>query len=166
MKIRNILLALTFVAIPATVQGQAQAQAGGPGQCADVAACVMNVTGRIASNVTASVVSAINFGAITAGTQTATGQYSVSANQPSSVAVVVTDMTNSNDNTTIAVTADCKRGADYATGTAFTGGACGATALAAGTSSLWVRGSITAGTAATAGNYTGTATLSVTYTSF
>ena len=108
----------------------------------------------------------MDFGAIAAATQTATGQYSVSANQATSVSVAVTDLTNTTDASTITVTADCKYGADYATGTAFDGGACGATALGAGTESLWVRGSITAGTSATAGVYAGTATLTVTYTSF
>lgn len=158
MKIRNLLLALAAVVV---VPSAAQAEV-----CPDVGVCVMDVTGTVASNVTASVVSAMDFGTIGATLQTATGQYSVSANQATSVSVVVTDLTNTTDLSTITVTADCKYGADYATGTAFTGGACGATSLGAGTTSLWVRGSITAGTSATAGNYTGTATLAVTYTSF
>ncbi len=156
MKIRNILLALVVVvAAPATAQAQCAA-----GTCTEV----MDVTGTVASNVTATVVTAMDFAAIGAALQTAIGQFSVTANQATTVSVAVTDI--SNGTTTITMGADCKYGADYATGTAFTGGACGATGLSVGTNNLWVRGSITAGTAATAGDYTGTATLTVSYASF
>jgi hypothetical protein len=158
MKIRTLLLALTLVAVPSAAQAQICASS----PCERV----MNITGSIASNVTASVVSGIGFGAITSGTQIATGQFQVVTNQPVGVGVVVTDLTNSNDATVITVTPACRVGASFALGAAFFNGPCASESLSAGTSNIWVRGSITAGTAATAGNYTGTATLTVTYASF